>query len=163
MSRKLYIKSTETDSIPKSDTRQFDSIPKSDTRQFDIDSTGPVVGRSNPHILCFFNSLRAALESCSSFNEILETHYELIPIFGKCYIRCIKNNHQNTGIEDGSVLAKIYIKVLKNKGIDFGDRQEDASEGIDWFFHCYEAVPISVYSRISLLILQTVIFIYRSS
>lgn len=108
------------------------------SRKFDIDSTAPIVGRSNPNILCFFNSLRAALESCSSFNEVLETHHEHIPIFGKLYLKCIENNHQNSGIEDGGALAKIFVRILKQKGVEFGNQQEDASEGIDWFFHCLE-------------------------
>lgn len=107
-------------------------------RRFDIDSTAPIIGRSNPNILCFFNSLRAALESCSSFNEILDTHREHIPLFGKLYLRCIEKNHQNSGTEDGSILARAFRSILNKKGIEFGDRQEDASEGIDWFFHCLE-------------------------
>jgi len=109
------------------------------SRIFDLESTAPIVGRTNPNILCFFNALRAALESCSSFNETLETHYENLPLFGKMYIKCIKNNHQNTsGIENGAILARRFVQILREKNVKFGDQQEDASEGIDWFFHCLE-------------------------
>ncbi len=87
--------------------------------------------------------MRAALESCPSLTEVLEAYKDDLTPFGKNYINSIIKQlnvplvsrsirHQ---VENGMHMASAYQLALRKKGIKFGNKQEDASEGIDWFFH----------------------------
>lgn len=94
-------------------------------------------GFYNNSVLCYFNSLIQTLLSCTSITEYLLNQEEKIEKnnFLKIYLQIIKkyinndNSYSNYLVDNTNILLfNEFIKLIKNKNINFGYNQEDSGE-----------------------------------